>query len=429
MLRTLEDASVQCIVTSPPYYSLRRYPVPDQIFGGDENCPHVWSDERYYDASGPSVASSDAFSESGTTNAERLKASRWRSSGTCQTCGAWRGQLGLEPSVGLYVEHIAEIFRECRRVLSRDGTLWLNLGDGYCQTDKWGGKSGEKNYTSDEANLPQAKRPHEDRIRPKCKLGVPWRVAFALIDDGWILRQDIVWEKPNCMPESAKDRPTTSHEYIFLFSKSRRYYYDADAIKETVTGTSNARGNGVNPKCSGWADGPGSHSTLDHAFPKKSGPNSREHVTRKFGGADPKFKREALGEKMAEAEGEIRGSVSDKFGRGAGWRVKQNESFSAAVAGLVDVRNARSVWRFASEAYKRAHYATFPRELPRRCILAGSRPGDVILDPFVGSGTTIAEALRLGRSAIGIDLDEGNLALIEERILAVTSPLDFEGDA
>jgi DNA modification methylase len=208
-------------------------------------------------------------------------------------------------------------------------------------------------------------------LKPKDLVGIPWRLAFALQDAGWYLRSDIIWSKPNPMPESVTDRPTKAHEYIFLLTKSAKYFYNADAIKEAATGNAHARGNGVNPKA------------------KMPGANSRVHVTHT--GAKPQS--------------------------------RQNESFSAAVCGLVDERNARTVWTIGTQPYAEAHFATFPEELPRRCIMAGSREGDTVLDPFLGSGTTAAVAVRLGRQYIGIELNEDYAELAKKRIAAETPSL------
>jgi len=181
--------------------------------------------------------------------------------------------------------------------------------------------------------------------KAKDLLGIPWRVAFALQAAGWYLRSDIIWSKPNPIPESVTDRPTKAHEYIFLLSKQERYYYDAEAIKESVSGTAHARGSGVHPKS-----------------------------------AEP----------------------------GSG--IKQNSSFSAAVRHLVDDRNKRSVWHVATQPYSGSHFATFPEALIEPCILAGSRPGDLVLDPFIGSGTVGAVCERFGRRWVGTDLNYQGLA-------------------
>lgn len=239
VLKSIQSESVQCCVTSPPYWGLRDYGI--------------------------------------------------------------EGQLGLEKTPEAYVEKMVEIFKEVRRVLKKDGTLWLNLGDVYAGNSIPGGGD----PTVIDRNLGGQKYRQKTvpaSLKPKDLIGIPWRVAFALQSDGWYLRSDIIWSKPNPMPESVTDRPTKAHEYIFLMSKSSRYYYDADAIKEPVTGNAHDRGNGVNPKArfpAGWDSGQGSHK--------------------------------------------------EKIGRYP--RSKQNESFSSAVTGLVDYRNKRSVWTVATQPF------------------------------------------------------------------------------
>lgn len=297
------------------------------------------------------------------------------------------GQIGLEDSLDEWVECMVKVFGLVRDILVDDGTLWLNLGDGYSHggcgsrdADRWPKQS------RNDHRVQHAKR--NSALKPKDLLGMPWRVAFALRDDGWYLRQDIIWHKPNPMPESVRDRCTTAHEYIFLLSKSERYFYDFESMQEPASGTANARGNGINPKAvAGWDMGPGSHSIIEHAKSKKDSG------------------REAQGLKD-----------STKFGRGPGWRNKQNASFSGAVNELVDKRNRRSVWTIQSEAFADAHFATFPRRLVEPCILAGSRPGDIVLDPFMGSGTTAQVAEQLGRRWVGCEINPEYLALQRERL-------------
>lgn len=244
-------------------------------------------------------------------------------------------QLGHESTPDGFAVALVEIFREVRRTLTNDGTLWLNLGDSYARSAAKGGSGpGGKNraYSGDSYTSAVSKRGSSDGagVRPGTQLfaeglkakdliGIPWLVAFALRRDGWYLRRDIIWEKPNCMPESTKDRPTSAHEYLFLLSRNDRYYYNAAAIAEST--------------------------------------------------ADQKSER-----------------------------------------------TARSVWTIPTKPYAGAHFATFPEELPRRCILAGSAVGDTVLDPFGGSGTTASVALSLGRGAIHIDLNAEYIELAKQRI-------------
>ena len=304
-LTSLDPGSVQCCVTSPPYWGLR-------------------------------------------------------------DCGI-DGQLGLEKTPEDYVAKLVVVFQEVRRVLRDDGTLWLNLGDSYATGGgavgrcPGGGDQGDRFLRMGHINT-QPNRMPIPGLKPKDLVGIPWRVAFALQADDWYLRSDIIWAKPNPMPESVTDRPTRAHEYVFLLTKSRYYYYDAAAIKEKVSGNAHSRGDGVNPKA------------------KMPGPNSRVFVDRV-----PKPR-------------------------------KQNPSFSAAIAGLVEERNKRSVWTIATQPYPEAHFATFPTALVEPCVLAGSKVGDTVLDPFAGAGTVGLVASRMARDFIGIELNPEYAAMAERRI-------------
>ena len=315
VLKTLPASSVHCCVTSPPFWNLRDYGVP--------------------------------------------------------------GQIGMERTPSEYITAICEVFSEVWRVLRDDGTLWLNMGDSYV-----GGGCGARDAErwpkqSRNDHMPvHAKK--ASGLKSKDLVGMPWRVAFALQDAGWYLRSDIIWHKPNPMPESVTDRPTKAHEYIFLLSKSPHYYYDAEAIKEPVTGNAHTRGNGVNPKAikvpSGWDQGSGSHTKLTGRY-----------------------------------------------------RPKQNASFSAAVHDLVLERNKRSVWTVATQGFSDAHFATFPEKLIEPCILAGCPADGVVLDPFAGSGTTLRVATRYGRRSIGIELNPEYLRMVEDRTTGVQ--MSFRGAA
>ncbi len=302
VLRSLPDESVQCVVTSPPYWGLRDYETPPVTFGD-----------------------------------------------------GWSGQMGHEETPALYVVHMVEIFDEVRRVLRGDGTLWLNMGDSYCSDGRTSTNASDKATCSNTKRGIQGRSLTPPGLKTKDMVGMPWRLALALQAAGWWLRDCIIWHKPSPMPEGVKDRTTKAHEYIFLLAKSATYTYDADAIKEPVSGNAHTRGKGVHPKAkvpSGWDTGPGSHK--------------------------------------------------EKTGR---YRPKQNESFSAAVSGLVEMRNKRSVWKIPSSPYPGSHFATFPPKLVEPCILAGC-PEGYVMDPFMGAGTTGMVALQLGRPVIGIELSQ-----------------------
>ncbi|MGH9540905.1 MAG: DNA-methyltransferase [Terriglobales bacterium] len=269
----LADDSVHCVVTSPPYWGLRRY--------DGERQAQCWPD-------------------------------------------GWVGQLGLEPSPWAYIEHLVDVMREVRRSLRPDGSLWLNLGDAYANDGKCGGESGGKQaYLPDADGQQWGRSGRRSGMAAKNLLGLPWRVALALQADGWVLRSEIIWHKTTPMPESVRDRPTRAHEHIFLLAKSARYYYDDIGSREPAAGTAHARGAGEGPKA----------VSASSAVRLPRSP-------------------------AAQTTGRIRS--------------KQNASFSAAVSGLVTERRQRSVWAIGGDPYRGAHYACFPRELARRCIVAGT---------------------------------------------------------
>lgn len=304
---TLTSASVQTIVTSPPYFGLRDY--------GEED------------------------------------------------------QIGAEGSVGEYVDRMVLLFRELRRVLADDGTLWLNLGDSYSSV---GGTSG----TGVNARVGNTLKQHDSRTRPasdlpaKNLLGVPWRVALALQEDGWILRSDIIWHKTNPMPESVIDRPTKSHEYLFLFAKSPAYFYDAAAIAEDSIGAKGSRFD--------------TGKTAEH-----------------------QLGRAQAGDRPGKTWAERKGSGAPSRHGLDGASAHGDSNFAVGEAG----RNKRTVWSVATVPFPGSHFAVYPPELIRPCIRAGSRPGDTVLDPFSGSGTTGAVATFEGRKYIGIDLNKDYLDL------------------
>lgn len=309
------------------------------------------------------------------------------------------GQLGLEKTPWEYIEKMVAVFAEVRRVLRDDGTLWLNIGDCYASNS-----AGARVQTGFPRNRQRAQEPtcasnkfRGDGIKAKDLIGMPWMLALALRSDGWYLRSEIIWHKKNPMPESVYDRPAKAHEQLFLLSKSPKYYYDFEAIKELASEGTHSRGNGVNPKCAGYADGPGSHSPVDHAKPaKEAGRDSQALKT------------------------------ASKFSRGPGWRVKQNASMSGAISGnIVSRRNKRTVWSITSEPLPEKHFAAFPQKLIEPCILAGCPGGGVVLDPFMGAGTTALVAARLNRNFIGIELNPEYIAMAERRIAAEVSQIKF----
>lgn len=261
------------------------------------------------------------------------------------------GQIGLESSLEEYTRRLVEVFREVRRTLRPDGTLWLNLGDTYS-----GSKAGTK------------------EIPAKNLMGIPWRIALALQEDGWYLRQDIVWYKPNTMPESVKDRFTKSHEYIFLLTKQPKYYFDGEAVKEPAVG-------------------------FDNRPPAGSRGAKTPNARRRKGNART-----------------FRGGGAYTNGRTYDNSAEVERSSSGNVENTTGLRNRRDVWSVATQGYSKAHFATFPEKLIEPCILAGCRPGGVVLDPFLGSGTTAAVAAKNGREYIGIELNPEYAELAKKRV-------------
>lgn len=261
------------------------------------------------------------------------------------------GQIGLETTPDAYVAAMVEVFREVRRVLRDDGTLWLNLGDSYSRSFAgcWGNESSPSTRES-HAHIRSRSKPPPG-FKDKDLLGIPWRVAFALQADGWYLRQDIIWHKPNPMPESVTDRCTKAHEYLFLLAKAERYFFDAAAIKEPVAESTRGR-------------------LLQPSLPEQVG--------------------------STRVPGKTNGNMK--------------------AVGRTDVRNRRSVWTVTTKPFKGAHFATFPPDLIEPCILAGSRPGDVVLDPFGGAGTTALVAKRHGRASVYIDLNPDYMQIARERV-------------
>lgn len=263
------------------------------------------------------------------------------------------GQLGLEKTPDEYVANMVEVFRCVRDLLADDGCLFLNLGDSYFSDTKGSGGPSDKQDSNAGSRYATRKFERTDGLKPKDLIGIPWRVAFALQADGWYLRQDIIWHKPNPMPESVTDRCTKAHEYLFMLTKRKRYYYDSDAMQEPAI----------------------------HAG-----------------------KTVKLGEKSL-SKGQATGANVARSGNA------NNDSVM-----VKNTRNRRSVWTIATRPYKGAHFATFPETLVEPCVLAGSRPGDIVMDPFMGSGTTAAVAVKHGRQYLGCELNPEYEALQQERL-------------
>lgn len=311
------------------------------------------------------------------------------------------GQIGLEETPDAYVAKMVEVFSEVRRVLRDDGTLWLNLGDSYAGS--WGNAGGHNRGSGTQREItvgsvvkdqaerngafvpPAANGYSELGIKKKDLIGIPWRVAFALQADGWYLRQDIIWHKPNPMPESVKDRCTKAHEYIFLLSKSEKYFFDHEAMKE--------------PAVTGWN---GSEFHTGKTGEHQLGRSSSNRKPRPAGNKSHKY----------VTEYEQTGNTEHRTKAGL---LKQ--------AGVIyETRNRRSVWTVTTKPFRGTHFATFPPDLIRPCILAGCPKGGTVMDPFGGSGTTAQVALQEGRRSVLCELNPDYIQLAHKRVGSVYHP-------
>ena len=317
ILKQMPNGSVNCVVTSPPYWGLRDY--------------------------------------------------------------STAGQIGLEPTVQEYINVMTEIFSEVRRVLKSDGTLWLNMGDSYAG----GGRGGNSKIHNHEHSTQGICYAIPNGLKPKDLIGMPWRIAFALQDDGWYLRSDIIWHKPNPMPESVTDRPTKAHEYIFFMSKSAKYYYDAEAIMEPISLST--------------------HLRISQNVAAQIG-SDRAHA----GG---------------KTNGRMKTVIRTPKQQLSGTGIKNNDSFSNATCLRVLKRNKRTVWTIPTQGFKEAHFATYPINLISPCIKVGCPEGGVVLDPFIGSGTTAVACERLNRRWIGIEISLDYVKIAKERIKKETAQL------
>jgi len=309
-------------------------------------------------------------------------------------------QLGLEKTPEEYVQNIVNVFREVKRVLKPDGTLWLNLGDSYANPSKSGGGDpsiGKRNLG--DSQYPNLGVPNG--LKPKDLVGIPWMVAFALRADGWYLRQDIIWHKPNPMPESVTDRCTKSHEYIFLLSKSPKYYYDHDSIKQNLTDSSIQRLSQDIQNQEGSDRVPGKTNGKMKAVSSWKGSS---FDTGKTAIATNNGRKIKLGEK------------SFSRGQANGLGVKPSGNSNNEYYEVKDGANKRSVWTVSTKPFSEAHFATFPQNLIVDCIKAGCPEGGIVLNPFMGAGTTAIVSRKLNRNYIGFELNPTYIKIAEKRI-------------
>ena len=366
-LHTLPPDSIDCVVTSPPYWGLRDYGLPAVVWEAHGECDHAWASE-----------------------------------GNCMRCGAWRGQLGLEPSPELYVQHMVEVFRDVRRVLKPQGTAWVNLGDCYnaCTNAPRAPSENRVGYWQAAGSMGD-RRVKAAGLKAKDLVGIPWRVALALQADGWYLRSDVIWAKPNPVPEGVRDRPVRAHEYLFLFSKEPRYFYDAEALRENADSA---------------------HSDKDARAPDTTpgACRARHSVwnipTQRYNRAHFATFPERLVEPCILAGTSALGCCP---ACGAAWKRSVHVSYT-------NPGNRRSNGPRSLERKKES--PGFSRRLIRfaqgdtwqsSCECERTRVPATVLDPFAGSGTTLAVARRLGRRAIGIELNPDYVKLARERVRAI----------
>ena len=382
----LADESVDCCVTSPPYLGLRDYGIK----------PTFWHAVEYAPIAGLPTLHIEP----------------------------WNGCLGLESSIEAYIGHLVAVCREIRRVLKPQGTLWLNLGDSYA-----GAGMGAANYPQDSGSMQETNAGStaiKGRIavkyglKPKDLMMIPARAALALQADGWYLRQDVIWNKSNPMPESVNDRCTKSHEFIFMLAKSPKYYYDAEAIKEPSVQEEFANGFRGGAYCD--------HETFDNAAGgnRKHTGNKKYYVPAGSQGAfgSPQSRRRLKVpsgwdvEKRAHGafhrEGRGSGNTQRKYGDS---RDREGSQLGASIPwDYTKTRNKRDVWTVATKSYTEAHFATFPPALIEPCILAGSPANGVVIDPFGGSGTTGYVANMNGRNYILFEQNKDYCELARKRI-------------
>jgi DNA modification methylase len=363
LLAQLPEESVNCVVTSPPYWGLRKYAgEKDRLWDNHNRCEHEWGDELCH-------RESKEDSASGIAGTPRAGCGFSASGGqSCLKCGAWRGAYGLEPTIALYIQHSIEVLKAIKRVLRPGGVVFWNIADSYNGSGKKEVQINSPKQMTNGGAIEQREN-NDTTLKPKDLCLIPERMAIAAQDAGWWVRSMIVWSKPNPMPESVTDRPTDAYENIIMLTKSARYWYDGEAVKEAAIDWGERDRTNGKYKVEGLANG--------------------------------------LTGKQANHENRTYAGFNQRWGT-----TKPSPT-----------RNLRNVWEIPTQPYKEAHFATFPEKIPERCILASCPQDGVVLEPFAGSGTTLAVAKRLGRKSIGIELSEQYCQLAIKRIQAVTLPM------
>ena len=409
-LRRFPDNHFQCCVTSPPYWGLRDYGVPPLVWGGDVICQHEWVRHHQPPKSGKNIAYEPGVRSNRAQQEMPNPMNDGVSSAFCLRCGAWRGQLGLEPSPELYVDHLAKVFREVRRVLRKDGTLWLNLSDTYAGS----GPDRQQNVGNPGSKVSEGLDTRQPPIglKPKDLVGIPWRMAFALRADGWWLRSDIIWEKPNCMPSSVRDRPTTSHEYMFLLAKGKSYYYDQDAIAIHPTGRK---------KRTVWTiptrQSPTPHFATfppDLVKPCILAGTSVKGQCPACGGAWERVVEPS--EDYAKLLGKNYHDHSHDLSRG----MSQEK-----VAPRVTADHRTLGWQPACDCNAGpVEYDRQVKDLPQTALFhrAGGPAPQLVLDPFAGAGTTGLVAAKLERDAVLIELNPKYTEMARNRLYGQLLP-------
>lgn len=419
-LKKLPDESIDCVMTSPPYWALRDYNVKPIVWSGDADCEHSFF-------AGQDFSRND-YKQAGKTNKYTAAFNVIpTASEFCVNCGAWKGSLGLEPDLDQYVDHLLLIFDEIKRVLKPAGTAWINLSDTYAGS--WGnyGQSLQTKQRWENGNGTSWRRGYSDAtLRPpssnkqpvprRSLCQIPARFAIGMCDRGWILRNDIIWHKPNHMPASVKNRLCNSWEHLYFFVKMEKYYFDLDAIRVPHK---SLEGKGVRPR-------PPSSRSSTHLLGVRMPPNPGQPQSMHPLGKNPgdfwtiPSETRTLGELTGQ-----RGAV--KVPGGQGW-LGHAPGGQARIVREQDPRwlppngkNPGDAWDINTQPFPGAHFAVYPVALCEMPIQAGCPLGGIVLDPFVGSGTTAVVARKLGRRFIGFELNESYTAIARKRIESVAS--------
>ena len=355
VLKTFPDESINCCVTSPPYWALRDYGTDGVIWGGDPDCEHEWGasvkNDKNWRGGTTNPEVSPKMSIKGKTNFAEVPISY---SNFCIHCGAWKGQLGLEPDFKLYIKHLCDIFDEVKRVLRKDGTCWVNLGDTYGGNNSRGSNGGRAGFGNEREGI-------FSRFESKNLCNIPSRFSIEMQNRGWILRNKIIWHKPNCMPSSVTDRFTVDFEEIFFFVKSKKYWFEQQ----------------FEP----WQD---------------NNPNDINRAINGHKKYNGKFKDEDKKGSFAFSESKVAGDPRKG-------------------------RNKRTVWKIPTQPFPDAHFAVFPEKLVETPIKAGCPKDGVVLDPFMGSGTVALKALKENINFIGIEINPDYIDMAYNRIRPLLS--------